>query len=92
MPSQGNMYILGDIFLRGWYSVYDFDSNLVGIARNKYSLSKVVVYKPFPTWAIVLIVLVVIVVVVGLIYVFMRWRRAKKLRAYSIYERIKREK
>lgn len=26
-----NMYILGDSFLRAWYSVYDFENNRIGL-------------------------------------------------------------
>jgi hypothetical protein len=51
-----NMYIFGDAFLRGYYSVYDFQSNKVGIALHKYSMGTL--EKKFPKWAKILISLV----------------------------------
>ena len=46
------MYILGDSFLRAYYSIYDFDQNRVGLAAHNSSLS---LEWKFPTWGIVVI-------------------------------------
>lgn len=62
------MYILGDSFLRAWYSIYDFENNRVGVVQTHDSIAQIVTY--FPTWAIVLIVLISIAGVAGISYYF----------------------
>jgi len=47
-----DMYILGDSFLRAYYSIYDFDQNRVGLAAHNSSLS---LEWKFPTWGVVVI-------------------------------------
>jgi hypothetical protein len=37
---------VGDVFLRHFYSVYDFDRNQVGLGVNIHSEGKVSIYKP----------------------------------------------
>jgi len=38
--------LIGDAFLRHFYSVYDFDKDQVGIGVNLHSQGKVSMYKP----------------------------------------------
>jgi len=32
-----NMIIFGDVFLRSYYNIYDFENNQVGLALHRYS-------------------------------------------------------
>jgi len=36
-----NLYIFGDVFLRSYYSIYDFENYKVGLALHKYSTAKI---------------------------------------------------
>lgn len=69
------MYIFGDVFLRNYYSFYDFDSNKVGLVENVDNIGYVFVPKEFPTWAIVLIVVASLLVVGAIIFFIVRHRR-----------------
>lgn len=44
--SSSNMYMLGDLFLQHFYSVYDFDKDEVSIGVNSHSKDKVHMYEP----------------------------------------------
>lgn len=69
------MYILGDSFLRGYYSIYDFENNKVGLAAHPNSLS---LEWQFPPWGVVLIVILclLIMAIIG----FLIYRRYKRKR------------
>jgi hypothetical protein len=41
---DSNMYMLGDLFLQHFYSVYDFDKDEVSIGVNSHSKDKVHMY------------------------------------------------
>ena len=41
-----NLFLIGDAFLKHFYSVYDFDKDTVSLGINKHSESKVSMYKP----------------------------------------------
>jgi len=41
-----NLFLVGDAFLKHFYSVYDFDSDTVSLGINKHSENKVSMYKP----------------------------------------------
>lgn len=43
---QGNIYLMGDLFLRHFYSVYDFDRDEVSLGVNSHSLDKAHMYSP----------------------------------------------
>lgn len=78
------MYILGDSFLRSYYSIYDFDNQRVGIAMNIYAKGDMK-KKIFPTWAIVLIVIASIIVVALIAYFTYRYFKNKKLASARLH-------
>lgn len=41
-----DLYLIGDAFLRHFYSVYDFDKDQISLGVNIHSLNKVSLYKP----------------------------------------------
>ena len=41
LDASMNMYILGDVFLKSFYSVYDFENRQVGLALHIYSVGTV---------------------------------------------------
>lgn len=41
-----NLFLIGDAFLKHFYSVYDFDRDTVSIGINSHSKDKVSMYKP----------------------------------------------
>lgn len=43
---NANLYLVGDVFLRHFYSVYDFDKNQIAIGINTHSEGRVALYKP----------------------------------------------
>ena len=43
---NANLFLIGDAFLRHFYSVYDFDKDQVSLGVNIHSKGKVSMYKP----------------------------------------------
>lgn len=41
-----NLFLIGDAFLKHFYSVYDFDKDTVSLGINMHSAGKVSMYKP----------------------------------------------
>jgi hypothetical protein len=41
-----NLFLIGDAFLKHFYSVYDFDADTISLGINKHSEGKVSMYKP----------------------------------------------
>lgn len=41
-----NLFLIGDAFLKHFYSVYDFDRDTVSLGINTHSKGKVAMYKP----------------------------------------------
>ena len=41
-----NLFLIGDAFLKHFYSVYDFDRDTVSLGVNMHSKDKVSMYKP----------------------------------------------
>ena len=43
---NANLFLVGDVFLRHFYSVYDFDNDQIGLGINTHSEGRVALYKP----------------------------------------------
>lgn len=43
---NANLFLVGDVFLRHFYSVYDFDKDQLGLGVNVHSQGRVALYKP----------------------------------------------
>lgn len=43
---NANLFLIGDAFLRHFYSVYDFDEDQIALGVNIHSEGKVSMYKP----------------------------------------------
>jgi hypothetical protein len=41
-----NLFLIGDAFLKHFYSVYDFDANTISLGINSHSEGKVTMYQP----------------------------------------------
>ena len=41
-----NLFLIGDAFLKHFYSVYDFDNDTISLGINSNSEGKVTMYKP----------------------------------------------
>jgi hypothetical protein len=41
-----NLFLIGDAFLKHFYSVYDFDRDTLSLGVNMHSKNKVTMYKP----------------------------------------------
>ena len=60
-----NIYIFGDVFLRSYYSIYDFEEQKVGLALHKYSIASI--EEDSRTWLIVIIVVSAALIVLGIL-------------------------
>jgi hypothetical protein len=74
---QTQFYIMGDTFLRNYYTVFDAAGLRVGFTPSKTSTAKISTF--FPTWGIVLIVLACVLVLgIGGYLIYKRQQRKKK--------------
>ena len=64
MDPSMNVFIFGDVFLRSYYSIYDFDNRRVGLALNVYSTANIEVDTPYLAYFIVIGAIVVIILAV----------------------------
>lgn len=74
-----NIFIFGDVFLRSFYSIYDFESKRIGLALHKYSSGSI--ETDSKAWAYVIIAVsagVVVACIVG--YCVMKKRQAARER------------
>jgi len=63
---EGSPYILGDIFLKEFYSIYDFETNKVGIALHRYSEATVGTHTgKLIFWIIVIVSVIIALAIIG---------------------------
>jgi Eukaryotic aspartyl protease len=68
-----NLFIFGDVFLRSYYSIYDFENKRIGIALHKDS--KASVEEDSRTWVyIVIISSAALIVISVLVYCYCKKR------------------
>ena len=78
--------IMGDSFLRSFYSVYDFENYRVGFAVNSVSTAYISGSNSLEWWAILLIVLACFLVLVVIICVMIKIKRKKNRQAQGNYQ------
>jgi len=66
------MYILGDVFLKSFYSIYDFENRRAGLAIHIYSTGAV--DKISSNWIFPAIIITLVVVFIGVAYYCYRKR------------------
>jgi len=71
-----NMYIFGDVFLRSYYSIYDFESMQVGLALHTSSIAQIEVDSRL--WLYLLLIGSFIVIVAGIVVYFILQNKAKR--------------
>jgi uncharacterized protein YneF (UPF0154 family) len=64
-PDSSGVALLGDTFLRNFYSTYNFETNKVGLAVNSANPWDCTITPHMAGWAIFLVILAVLVTVVG---------------------------
>jgi hypothetical protein len=69
--------MLGNNFLRGWYSIFDFEQRKVGLALSLGSLAKFDKGVSIAAWTIVLIVLAGLIVIGLIIFAIIKYRKYK---------------
>lgn len=74
------MYILGDIFLRSFYSIYDFDNKKVGLALHPFS--KAHIEKLRNPWIFPIIIIVLILGAAAGVAYFL-WKRRNETAVFE---------
>lgn len=70
------MYIIGDVFLNSFYSIYDFDNQRVGLGLHYLSLATVESERNH--WIFPIIVIVIVAIGLGVGFFFWRRRRLQR--------------
>lgn len=66
LDSSTNLFIIGDTFLRSFYSIYDFEQKRVGLALHIYSQGKI--EEDSRLWLYLIIIGSTIVVIAGVAF------------------------
>jgi len=74
LDASMGMYILGDVFLKSFYSIYDFENRRAGLALHIYS-NGAVDNSSF-NWKYPIIILILLAVFIGIAYLFKRLKAA----------------
>lgn len=72
------MYILGDSFLRSYYSIYDYEDQKVGLAKNIYSNGTIYEKNDLPGWVIFIIVASCFIIIGSLLFWYKKRHDKKK--------------
>ena len=70
------MYIFGDVFLRSYYSIYDFENYRVGLALHKYSSAQI--EEESRKWMYIIIGISILIIIIA-IAAFCYLQRKKRL-------------
>lgn len=76
LDSTYKMYIFGQVFLRSFYSVYDFENSRLGMALHPWS--KGTIDHETNTWLIIGIVVLAIAIIGGVIFYIVKNRKSQE--------------
>ena len=84
------MFLLGDTFLRSFYSVFDFDNQMVQLGVNVHAKDYVSMRKRLPAWRtlkVYLMIMLPIILILQIIYQFLtRKIYADMIESLDMYE------
>ena len=87
---ESDYYILGDTFLRAYYSIYDMDQNRVGLVKLSEELKQTYGnYKYNYTWVIVISVIVGVCVLTSIVVcIRRRYKNNEKAQVHAAQDHV----